>query len=214
MLENRMLTGRQYWDSITKEDLEFSVGTKQGNWDVKESLMGPDDSTDHIEPLSKRGSFYNHATSRNSFYETQSLEYNPRPASSHHYLGNNSNPRLSGHGYAQLVGGGANSSYGDVRKSASLVGERETSREQYRPSSNHGHGPLRHLDEYETQQRQQQRIHAGSGYGKQYQNQRVGSGIYDGSWQQHQRTGSSVRERSKGRPNSIVASESSRYERW
>ncbi|KAA6408567.1 MAG: chitin synthase export chaperone [Lasallia pustulata] len=29
----------KYWDSITKEDLEFSVGTKQGNWEVKELLQ-------------------------------------------------------------------------------------------------------------------------------------------------------------------------------
>lgn len=28
----------QYWDSITKEDLEFSVGTKMNNWEVKELL--------------------------------------------------------------------------------------------------------------------------------------------------------------------------------
>jgi len=28
----------KYWDSITKEDLEFSVGTKQNNWEVKELL--------------------------------------------------------------------------------------------------------------------------------------------------------------------------------
>lgn len=32
----------QYWDSITKEDLEFSVGTKQGNWEVKELLPEED----------------------------------------------------------------------------------------------------------------------------------------------------------------------------
>jgi hypothetical protein len=31
----------QYWDSITKEDLEFSVGTKPNNWEVKEFI--PDD---------------------------------------------------------------------------------------------------------------------------------------------------------------------------
>lgn len=31
----------KYWDSITKEDLEFSVGIKQNNWEVKELL--PDD---------------------------------------------------------------------------------------------------------------------------------------------------------------------------
>lgn len=28
----------QYWDSITKEDLEFSVGTRMNNWEVKELL--------------------------------------------------------------------------------------------------------------------------------------------------------------------------------
>ncbi|KAL2005501.1 hypothetical protein VTN00DRAFT_2712 [Thermoascus crustaceus] len=28
----------KYWDSITKEDLEFSVGVKQNNWEVKELL--------------------------------------------------------------------------------------------------------------------------------------------------------------------------------
>ena len=33
----------KYWDSITKEDLEFSVGTKQGNWEVKELLPGQED---------------------------------------------------------------------------------------------------------------------------------------------------------------------------
>jgi hypothetical protein len=30
---------RADWDSITKEDLEFSVGSKQGVWDVKEPLL-------------------------------------------------------------------------------------------------------------------------------------------------------------------------------
>ena len=32
----------KYWDSITKEDLEFSVGTKQGNWEVKGLLPEED----------------------------------------------------------------------------------------------------------------------------------------------------------------------------
>ncbi|EIW67946.1 hypothetical protein TREMEDRAFT_44955 [Tremella mesenterica DSM 1558] len=31
----------KYWDSITKEDLEFSVGSKQAVWEVKESLLPP-----------------------------------------------------------------------------------------------------------------------------------------------------------------------------
>lgn len=176
--------------------------------------MGADESTDHIEPglLSKRGSFYNYATSRTSLYDTQSLEYNPRPASSHYYVGNNSNPRLSGHGYSQLTG--ANASYSDVRKSNSLVGEREvqqSNRDSYRPTSNYG--PLRHLDEYESQQRQ---VHAGSGYGRQYANQNVGSGMYGSGKpsQGHQKNSSSVRERSKGRPHSRVISQDERNEKW
>ncbi|PQE33528.1 Chitin synthase export chaperone protein [Rutstroemia sp. NJR-2017a WRK4] len=32
----------KYWDSITKEDLEFSVGVKQNNWEVKELLPEDD----------------------------------------------------------------------------------------------------------------------------------------------------------------------------
>lgn len=34
-------TGK-YWDSITKEDLEFSVGTRMNNWEVKELLPEED----------------------------------------------------------------------------------------------------------------------------------------------------------------------------
>lgn len=68
----------------------------------------------------KRASIYGMPGARNSTYDNSSLDYNPRPASSHHYLGNNSNPRLSGHGYAQLAG--ARESYGDVRKSAQRSG--------------------------------------------------------------------------------------------
>jgi hypothetical protein len=32
----------KYWDSITREDLEFSVGTKQNNWEVGELFPGDD----------------------------------------------------------------------------------------------------------------------------------------------------------------------------
>jgi Chitin synthase export chaperone len=32
------LTTHQFWDTITREDLEFSVGTKQNTWEVKELL--------------------------------------------------------------------------------------------------------------------------------------------------------------------------------
>lgn len=30
----------KYWDSITKEDLEFSVGSKQAVWEIKDPLLG------------------------------------------------------------------------------------------------------------------------------------------------------------------------------
>lgn len=34
----------KYWDSITREDLEFSVGSKQAAWEVKDSSMGNSDT--------------------------------------------------------------------------------------------------------------------------------------------------------------------------
>lgn len=34
----------KYWDSITKEDLEFSVGSKQSVWEIKDPLLGPGDA--------------------------------------------------------------------------------------------------------------------------------------------------------------------------
>lgn len=43
-----MANGAQYWDSITKEDLEFSVGTRMNNWEVKDPL--PEDE--------RRGTLY------------------------------------------------------------------------------------------------------------------------------------------------------------
>ncbi|BGP18589.1 hypothetical protein JCM10213_002123 [Rhodosporidiobolus nylandii] len=33
----------KYWDSITKEDIEFSVGSKANVWEVKDSLLAQDD---------------------------------------------------------------------------------------------------------------------------------------------------------------------------
>lgn len=38
----QLLIFSQYWDSITKEDLEFSVGTRMNNWEVKELLPEED----------------------------------------------------------------------------------------------------------------------------------------------------------------------------
>lgn len=38
----------KYWDSITKEDLEFSVGSKAAVWEVKDPLLAPG-GTDYSE---------------------------------------------------------------------------------------------------------------------------------------------------------------------
>ncbi|KAF2156624.1 hypothetical protein K461DRAFT_272685 [Myriangium duriaei CBS 260.36] len=37
----------KYWDSITREDLEFSVGARQGNWEVKELMQDNDHGMDY-----------------------------------------------------------------------------------------------------------------------------------------------------------------------
>jgi len=40
----------KYWDSITKEDLEFSVGSKAAVWEVKDPLLaGAGANTDYVE---------------------------------------------------------------------------------------------------------------------------------------------------------------------
>ena len=67
----------KYWDSITKEDLEFSVGTRPGNWvvggqqgDIKDPLMGG--YTESVIDDSRRGSAFdlgNIGTARNSMYD-------------------------------------------------------------------------------------------------------------------------------------------------
>lgn len=52
----------KYWDSITKEDFEFSVGVKQNNWEVKE-LLPEDDrrTTGYADGASDyANSLYNH----------------------------------------------------------------------------------------------------------------------------------------------------------
>lgn len=60
----------KYWDSITKEDLEFSVGTKQGNWEVKELLPEEDRrATIYQDGTSEyASSMYHQATPRTSTY--------------------------------------------------------------------------------------------------------------------------------------------------
>lgn len=49
----------KYWDSITREDLEFSVGVKQHNWEVKELIPEED----------KRGTVYQESDYAPSLYQ-------------------------------------------------------------------------------------------------------------------------------------------------
>ena len=58
----------QYWDSITREDLEFSVGTKQGNWEVKELLPEEDRRGTVYHDGASESSMYHQATPRGSHY--------------------------------------------------------------------------------------------------------------------------------------------------
>ncbi|KAG9237745.1 chitin synthase III catalytic subunit [Amylocarpus encephaloides] len=59
----------KYWDSITREDLEFSVGTKMNNWEVKEPLVD-DDRRTTIYQDTDTSTMYNtqHGQGRNSNY--------------------------------------------------------------------------------------------------------------------------------------------------
>ncbi|KAL8820656.1 MAG: hypothetical protein Q9191_007470 [Dirinaria sp. TL-2023a] len=65
----------KYWDSITKEDLEFSVGTKQGNWEVKELLPEEDKrATMYQDGASEyASSMYHQPLNRKSTYEGLNL---------------------------------------------------------------------------------------------------------------------------------------------
>ncbi|KAI0874394.1 chitin synthase export chaperone [Hypoxylon argillaceum] len=56
----------KYWDSITKEDLEFSVGTRMNNWEVKELLPEEDRrNTIYADDSYGRSSTYDHSYSPN-----------------------------------------------------------------------------------------------------------------------------------------------------
>ncbi|KAI9687777.1 MAG: Chitin synthase, class 7 [Bathelium mastoideum] len=57
----------KYWDSITREDLEFSVGTKQNNWEVKE-LLPEDERRNTVYQDSEYASSAYFQAERNSKY--------------------------------------------------------------------------------------------------------------------------------------------------
>ncbi|KAK3905223.1 chitin synthase III catalytic subunit [Staphylotrichum tortipilum] len=63
----------KYWDSITKEDLEFSVGTRMNNWEVKDLLPEEDRRATvyHDDPYAPPGAYdnsYSPGSNRHSRY--------------------------------------------------------------------------------------------------------------------------------------------------
>jgi len=58
----------KFWDAITQEDLEFSVGQRPNNWEVKDHLLSHDDSDINM----RRSTFYD-----NSDF-TASTHYQPQ----------------------------------------------------------------------------------------------------------------------------------------
>jgi len=58
----------KYWDSITREDLEFSVGVKQHNWEVKEAFPEDDKRATYYQDSDYTPSLYQQPHPRNSHY--------------------------------------------------------------------------------------------------------------------------------------------------
>lgn len=59
----------QFWDYITKEDLEFSVGIKPNNWEVKELLPEEDPRGTVYQDTNSEytGNMYHRASTYNGY---------------------------------------------------------------------------------------------------------------------------------------------------
>lgn len=79
----------KYWDSITKEDLEFSVGSKQAVWEVKEPLFNGNSSSEGGDGMTTLGA--NSATTHDSYRGTSPSRFT--------YNGPSAGPGKSGMGY-------------------------------------------------------------------------------------------------------------------
>lgn len=93
----------KYWDSITREDLEFSVGTKINNWEVKESLIPEDSETAGLSGVGRRSTV--HGGDRATVYGAPTVTQDGSeslyaPSTYHHTgSGNNRHSYYSTHGY-------------------------------------------------------------------------------------------------------------------
>jgi hypothetical protein len=59
---------QQFWDSITKEDLEFSVGARVNNWDLKAQLLSEEEKRATSYMDSEYDSMYHQAPRQQSMY--------------------------------------------------------------------------------------------------------------------------------------------------
>lgn len=59
---------QQFWDSITKEDLEFSVGARVNNWDLKAQLLNEEEKRATMHMDSEYDSLYHQAPRQQSMY--------------------------------------------------------------------------------------------------------------------------------------------------
>jgi hypothetical protein len=59
---------QQFWDSITKEDLEFSVGARVNNWDLKAQLLNEEEKRATMYMDSEYDSLYHQAPRQQSMY--------------------------------------------------------------------------------------------------------------------------------------------------
>jgi hypothetical protein len=63
-----ILTCSKFWDAITQEDLEFSVGQRPNNWEVKDHLLSHDDSDINM----RRNTFYDNSDfTASTYYQPQ-----------------------------------------------------------------------------------------------------------------------------------------------
>ncbi|KAH0284282.1 hypothetical protein M436DRAFT_35386 [Aureobasidium namibiae CBS 147.97] len=58
----------KFWDSITKEDLEFSVGARVNNWDLKAQLLNEEEKRATMYMDSEYDSLYHQAPRQQSMY--------------------------------------------------------------------------------------------------------------------------------------------------
>ncbi|KAK4052421.1 Chitin synthase, class 7 [Microbotryomycetes sp. JL201] len=69
----------KYWDSITKEDLEFSVGSKQAVWEVKDSVLLRGEDDDGIGAVGGGYGSYGAPLTHQQFQHQQQQGYPPVP---------------------------------------------------------------------------------------------------------------------------------------